>query len=69
MIINHFFDQPIKEKQEAYEKLIEVSRNYDYTTGNLLDFSSHQNYYKLIDKYLLRQRNKNIPEQINFTGK
>ena len=33
-----FFDQPIKNKQEAYEKLVEMSRNDDYTTGNLLDY-------------------------------
>ena len=25
-----------------------MSRKYDYTTGNLLDFLYHQNYYKLI---------------------
>ena len=37
-----FFDQPVKNKQEAYEKLIEVSRNDDYTTGNLLDYFYHQ---------------------------
>ena len=35
---NAFFDQPVKNKQEAYEKLIEMSRNDAYTTGNLLDF-------------------------------
>ena len=35
-----FFDQPVKNKQ----KLTEMSRNDDYTTGNLLDFSYHQNY-------------------------
>ena len=34
-----FFDQPVKNKQEAYEKLIEMSRGDDYTTGDLLDFS------------------------------
>ena len=34
-----FFDQPVKSKQEAYEKLVEVSRNNDYTTGNLLDYN------------------------------
>ena len=28
-----FFDQPVKYK--AYEKLIEMSRNDDYTAGNL----------------------------------
>ena len=30
-----FFDQQVKNKQEAYEKL---SRNDDFATGNLLDF-------------------------------
>ena len=30
-----FFDQPVKNKQEASEKLIERSGNNDYTTGNL----------------------------------
>ena len=29
-----FFDQPVKNNQEAYEKLIEMARNDDYTTGN-----------------------------------
>ena len=29
-----FFDVPIKNKREAYEKLAEMSRNNDYTTGN-----------------------------------
>ena len=42
-----FFDQPVKNKK-AYEKLIEMSRNDDYTTGNLLDYLYHQKYYKLI---------------------
>ena len=39
-----FFDQPVKSKQEGYEKLIEMSRNDDYTTGNLLDYLYHQKY-------------------------
>ena len=30
-----FFDQPVKNKLEAYEKLTEMSRNDDFTTGNL----------------------------------
>ena len=33
-----FFDQPVKSKQEAYEKLIEMSRKDDYTTGNFSSF-------------------------------
>ena len=43
-----FFDQTIENKQEAYERLVEMSRNDNYTTGNLLDYSYHPNYYKLI---------------------
>ena len=43
-----FFGQPVKNKQEAYEKLIEIARNNDYTTENLLDYLYHQNCYKLI---------------------
>ena len=34
-----FFDLPVKNKEEAYEKIIEITRNNDYTTGNLLDFA------------------------------
>ena len=44
-----FFDQPVKNKQKAYEILIETPKNnYYYTTDYLLYFSYHQNYYKLI---------------------
>ena len=64
-----FFDQFIKNKQEAYEKLVEMSRNDDYTTGNVLDYLYHQKYYKFIDINLSRQTNTSIPQQINFTGK
>ena len=63
-----FFDQLVKNKQETYEKLIEMSRNGNYTSGNLLDFSYHQNYYKLIGIDLSRQANTSIPQQSNFTG-
>ena len=43
-----FFVQPVKKKQEAHEKRIEMSKNDDYTTGNLLDYLYQQKYYKLI---------------------
>ena len=33
-----FFGESVKSKQETYEKLIEITTNYDYTTGKLLDF-------------------------------
>ena len=32
-----FFDVPAKSKEEAYEKTKNISKNNDYTTGNLLD--------------------------------
>ena len=36
-----FFDQPVKNKQEAYEKLVEMSRKNVHTTVNLLDYMHH----------------------------
>ena len=36
---NVFFNLPVK-NEEAWEKIIEISRNNDCTTGNLLDFAS-----------------------------
>ena len=39
------------------------------TTGNLLDYSYHQNCYKLIGIDLSRQTNTAIPQQIYFTIK
>ena len=56
-----FFEQSVKNNQEAYEKRIEISRNGDYTIGNLLDFSYHQNYYKLIWIDLSTETNTSIP--------
>ena len=46
-----------------------MSRNDDYTTGNISDSPCHQNYYKLIGIDLSRQTNMSIPQQINFTGR
>ena len=64
-----FFNQPVKNKQKVYEKLTEMSRNDNYTTGNLLDYLYHQKYYKLIGTDLSRQTNTSIPQQINFVEK
>ena len=36
-----FFAQPVKNKQEAYEKLIEMSRNNDYITVDLFGCLYH----------------------------
>ena len=54
-------DQPVRNKQEAYEKLVKMSINDDYTTGNLLYYLYDQKYYKLIDIDLSRQTNTKCP--------
>ena len=64
-----FFEESVKNKQEAYEKLIEMARNNDYTTGNLLDYLYHQKYYIPIGTDLSTQTNTSFSQQINFTGK
>ena len=43
-----FFYTPIKNKEGAYEKIIEMGRNNDYTTANLLDYEYFLKHYKLI---------------------
>ena len=57
-----FLDQPIKNKQESYEKLIEMSRNNDYAIGNLINCFYHQKCYRLIrfikaNKYMIFSKN------------
>ena len=43
-----FFDLPVKNEEEAYEKIIEMSKNNDYITGNLLNFAYFKENYRLI---------------------
>ena len=40
-----------------------MSRNDGYTTGDLLGYLYHQEYYKLIGKDLSRQKNTSIPQK------
>ena len=61
-----FFDLPVKNEEEAYEKIID---NNDYTTGNLLDFAYFKKHYKLIAIDLSKQTKLKDPQQINFIGK
>ena len=51
-----FFDLSIKTEEEAYEKIIDISRNNQYTTGNLLDYEYFKKYYKLIAIDLSKQQ-------------
>ena len=39
-----FFDLPIKTEEEAYEKIKDISRNNEYTTGKLLDYDYFKKY-------------------------
>ena len=64
-----FFDLPVKDEEEAYEKIIEMSNNDDYTTGNLLDLGYFKENYKLIAIDLSKQTKLRDPQQINFIGK
>ena len=65
----NFFDLLVKNEEEAYEKVIDVSNNNDYTTGNLLDFAYFKKIYKLIAIDLSKQTKLKDPQQINFIGK
>ena len=41
-----FFGLPVKNEEETYEKIIDMSNNNDYTTGNLLYFAYFKENYK-----------------------
>ena len=64
-----FFELPVKNEEEAYEKTIDMSSNKDYTTSNLLDFSYFKENLKLIAIDLSKQTKLNDPQHISFIGK
>ena len=67
-----FFGIPIKNGEETYEQIIEMGRNNDYTTGNLLDYEYFPKHYKLIAKDLSKQielENPDLKQQIDFIGR
>ena len=67
-----FFDMPIKNGEETYEQIIEMGRNNDYRTGNLLDYEYFSRQYKLIAIGLSKQielENLDLTKQINFNGR
>ena len=67
-----FFDLPIKTEEEAYEKINDIGRNNEYTTGNLLDYDYFKKNYKLIaidlSKKQVLQENKDLFQQSNVIG-
>ena len=57
---------PVKNEEETYEKIMEMSNNNDCTTGNLLDFTYFKKHYKLIAIDLSKQTKLKDPQQIDF---
>ena len=67
-----FFEIPVKNKEEAYEAIIEMSKNNNYTACNLLDYENFKDHYKLIEIDLSKQielENPDLKQQINFIGR
>ena len=69
---NVFFELPIKNIEETYEKIIQIADHSGYyTRGKLLDYEYFKEHYKLIPIDLSKQielENKDIKKQINFIG-
>ena len=69
---NAFFELPIKNIEETYEKITQITDHSGYyTRGNLLDYEYFKEHYKLIAIDLSKQielENKDIKQQINFIG-
>ena len=64
-----FFEIPVKNKEEAYEEIIEMSKNNDFTKDNLLDYEYFSKHCKLIAIDLSKQielENPELKKQINF---
>ena len=67
-----FFDVPVKNKEEVYKKIMSISKNNDYTTGNLLHYEYFSKHYKLIAIDLSKQielENPDLKQQINLIGR
>ena len=67
-----FFEIPVKNKEKAYEAILEMTKNNNYTTGNLLDYEYFKYHYILIAIDLSKQielENPDLKQQINFFGR
>ena len=69
---NAFFGLPVKNLEETYEKITQITDHSSYYTRvNLLDYEYFKEHYKLIAIDLSKQielENKDIKQQINFIG-
>ena len=67
-----FFEIPVKNKEEAYEAITEISKNNDYTTDNLLGYEYFKDHYKVIAINFRKQtelENTDLKQQICFIGR
>ena len=66
-----FLDLSVKNEEEAHERIIDMSNNNDYTTGNLLDFAYFKKHYQLIAIDLSKQIEIKLKDlqQISLIGK
>ena len=67
-----FLEIAVKNKEEAYKRIIEMSKNNDYTTGYLVDYEYFSKHYRLIAIGLSKQiglENTDLEQQINFIGR
>ena len=64
------FFLPTKNKEETYEKIIEIRKNNYHITGSLLDYEHFSNHYKLIAIDLSKKIDLENPDlkQIKFIG-
>ena len=58
-----------KNEEEAYEKVMDMSNNNDYTTGNLLHFAYFKENYKLTAIDLSKETKLKDRQLISFIGK
>ena len=65
-----FFELPVKNIEETYQKIIDMGYNDDYTVGNLIGFEYLKKHYNLIAIDLNKQKEleNNVTQQINFIG-
>ena len=56
-------------KKKLMKKIIEMSKNNDYTTDNLMNLAYFKENYKLIAINLSKPTKLKDPQQINFIGK
>ena len=62
----------IRNKEETYEPIIEMNKNNDYATGNLLGYDYFSKHYNLLAIDLSKQiqlENPNLKNKNNFIGK